>query len=253
MAFWKKLVNRRTTRLLKYAYVLSIIALGMWQLSSTTPVIGSNGARTPAGSSAAAAALQTLPVKGRANKTGYSRMHFSDGWAELPTCDVRNFILARDLKNIVFVNGTCKVKSGQLADPYTGTTIFFTRGADTSDDVQIDHVVALGDAWQKGAQQLSALERYALANDPLELLAVDGAANQNKGDSDAASWLPPNKAFRCPYVARQIAVKSKYRLWVTPAEYQAMATVLRDCPDQPVGQAPPLQTPPNSPAHPNVP
>ena len=115
MAFWKKLVNRRTTRLLKYAYVLSIIALGMWQLSSTTPVIGSNGARTPAGSSAAAAALQTLPVKGRANKTGYSRMHFSDGWAELPTCDVRNFILARDLK--ISSSLTARAKSNPANSP----------------------------------------------------------------------------------------------------------------------------------------
>ena len=110
--------------------------------------------------------------------------------------------------------------------------MLFVRGPGTSSDIQIDHVVALGDAWQKGAQQLSSAERYALANDPLELLAVDGKTNQDKGDGDAASWLPPNKSYRCAYVARQIAVKVKYKLWVTPAEYQAMATVLNDCPTQ---------------------
>ena len=105
---------------------------------------------------------------------------------------MRNYILARDMTNISYVEDACKVQSGTLADPYTGSTINFARGADTSDDVQIDHVVALSDAWQKGAQQLTSADRYSLANDPLNLLAVDGTANQNKGDSDAASWLPPS-------------------------------------------------------------
>ena len=71
-----------------------------------------------------------------------------------------------------------------------------------------------------------------MANDPLELLAVDGPTNSAKGDADAASWLPPNKGFRCAYVARQIAVKSKYRLWVTVAEKNSMAAVLATCPVQ---------------------
>src|SRR5947199_120048 len=81
------------------------------------------------------------------------------------------------------------------------------RGQRTSAAVQIDHVVALSDAWQTGAQLLPALERARLANDPVELLAVDGPTNEAKGDGDAATWLPPNKPFRCAYVARQIAVK----------------------------------------------
>ena len=108
------------------------------------------------------------------------------------------------------------------------------RGVTTSEAVQIDHVVALGDAWQKGAQQWTSAERVAFANDPLELLAVSGPANQQKGDADTATWLPPNKAFRCAYVARQVAVKRKYRLWVTAAEEQAMIRVLSGCPAQPL-------------------
>lgn len=179
----------------------------------------------------AVAVLEELEVKGRAPKTNYSREQFGDGWASKDGCDMRNIILHRDLKNVA-VNSECQVTGGVLDDPYTGQTIQFQRGAGTSDDVQIDHVVALSDAWQKGAQQLSYEKRVELANDPLELLAVDGPANMQKGASDAATWLPPNKPFRCQYVARQVAVKKKYDLWVTQAEKDAIARVLGTCPGQ---------------------
>lgn len=181
----------------------------------------------------AAELLKTIEVKGRAAKTGYERTLFGNGWAENGGCDTRNIILHRDLKNPVVGDG-CKVLSGELHDPYTGKTILFKRGAHSSADIQIDHVVALSDAWQKGAQQLTAERREAFANDPLELLAVDGSSNQEKGDGDAATWLPANKLFRCQYVARQIAVKAKYDLWVTQAEYDVMLRILETCPDQPL-------------------
>lgn len=182
--------------------------------------------------SPAASALTLLDIKGRAAKTGYSRDQFSQGWGEIKDCDVRNYILARDLIDITLVPHTCKVATGTLVDPYTALTILFVRGPSTSDDIQIDHVVSLSDAWQKGAQGLSPLDRYELANDPLNLLAVQGDANQTKGDGDAATWLPANKTYRCAYVARQIAVKTKYQLWVTLAEYQAIERVLISCPEQ---------------------
>jgi hypothetical protein len=200
-----------------------IMSSDMWQ-----PAAPSVSPATAQGS--AADMLTTLPVKGRASKTGYARTQFGDGWATTKGCDTRNIILHRDLQNVVVGDG-CKVVSGTLNDPYTGKTIEFKRGAGSA-DVQIDHVVALGDAWQKGAQQLSASQRKQLANDPLELLAVDGPANQAKSDGDAATWLPPNKAFRCQYVSRQIAVKSKYHMWVTQAEHDAMQGILSKCPGQ---------------------
>lgn len=179
----------------------------------------------------AASALAKLPVKGRAPKTGYARDQFSDGWGEIGSCDTRNYILSRDLSKIVWRSGeTCIVDSGVLQDPYTGATINFKRGVSTSLKVQIDHVVAVSDAWQKGAQKLSSSKRYSFYNDPLNLLAVDGPTNSSKGDSDAASWLPPNRSFRCAYVARQVAVKRKYSLWVTAAEKDAIARVLSTCP-----------------------
>lgn len=178
-------------------------------------------------------ALENLAVKGRAPKTGYSREQFSKGWAPAGGCDVRNRILMRDLKEVKTKSDTdCTVLSGTLdSDPYTGRKISFERGPNSS-AVQIDHVVAVSDAWQKGAQQISAEQRLKFYNDPLNLLAVDGPANVQKGDGDAATWLPPNKDYRCRYVARQIAVKVKYFLWITSAERGAIKRVLQSCPDQ---------------------
>jgi len=176
-------------------------------------------------------ALKTLAIKGRAPKTNYSRDQFGAGWTTTSGCDTRNIILNRDLINAVVDDG-CNVSSGVLNDPYTGKTIQFTRGSTTSSAVQIDHVVALSDAWQKGAQQMTIENRILFANDPIELLAVDGAANLQKNDGDAATWLPSNKSFRCQYVARQIAVKQKYNLWVTQAEYDAISNILNTCPSQ---------------------
>ena len=189
----------------------------------------------PIGSDEASEALRilnTLPVKGRAPKTGYSRAQFGDAWSDIDHngCDTRNDILNRDLTAKQHKNSRgCVVISGILNDPYTGKVINFMRGKDTSEQVQIDHVVALSDAWQSGAQEISAQERLQLANDPENLLAVDGPANQQKSDSDAATWLPANASFRCSYVARQIRVKAKYHLWVKPAEKEAMINVLTPC------------------------
>ncbi|MGG6381326.1 GmrSD restriction endonuclease domain-containing protein [Paenarthrobacter sp. NEAU-H11] len=192
--------------------------------------------------------LATLPIKGRAPKTGYDRALFGQAWLDVDRngCDTRNDMLKRDLTGITYTNSVpCKVQSGTLVDPYTGATISFLRGSGTSSKVQIDHVVALSDAWQKGAQQLTTEQRTAFANDPLNLQSTDGPTNMKKGDGDAATWLPPNKGFRCEYVSRQISVKATYSLWVTKAEHDAMARILADCPGQ---LAPTNQEAPATPA-----
>lgn len=177
-------------------------------------------------------ALEKLAVKGRAPKTGYERSKFSNGWGEINNCSVRELVLMRDLKNTVLDEDGCRILSGTLNDSYSGNVINFARGINTSQAVQIDHVVAVSDAWQKGAQQLTPELRNQFYNDPLNLLAVDGPTNNDKGDGDAATWLPPNKDYRCRYVARQIAVKIKYSLWVTTAERNAMQTLFKSCPGQ---------------------
>ena len=211
---------------------------GPGSATTTSTTRTSTALTTPAQARAALEQLDRLPVKGRAPRTGYARDQFGASWTDDVDvagghngCDTRNDVLRRDLADERLKPGThgCVVLSGRLADPYTGRVIAFERGASTSSRVQIDHVVALGDAWVKGAQQLTPAQRTALANDPLNLLAVDGPTNSAKRDSDAASWLPPNRAFRCTYVARQVAVKSRYRLWVTAAEKAQVARQLRSC------------------------
>lgn len=119
--------------------------------------------------------------------------------------------------------------SGVLNDPYTGTTVDFVRGPGSSAQVQIDHVVALSNAWQTGAQQWDDMTRRNFANDPRNLQATIGWVNQQKGDGDAATWLPPDKSYRCTFVTRIVDVKAAYGLWVTPAEHDAIARVLADC------------------------
>ena len=205
-------------------------------LSALLALFGGNLPAVAADTTTASDLLETLPVKGRAPKTGYERSLFGPTWADVDQngCDTRNDILNRDLTDITYVNSVpCTVKTGVLADPYTGTVIDFVRGTTTSSAVQIDHVVALSDAWQKGAQQLTTEQRTAFANDPLNLQATDGPTNQQKGDGDAATWLPPAKGFRCEYVARQVSVKARYGLWVTQAEHDAIAGILAGCPGQP--------------------
>ena len=182
----------------------------------------------------AADLLAKLDVKGRAPKTGYDREgQFGEPWIDVDAngCDTRNDILARDLRAAVLDEDLCTVRSGVFADPYTGTTMDFQRGRDSM-LVQIDHIVPLNNAWQTGAQQLTLEQRISFANDPLNLMASDGTQNQKKGAGDAATWLPPNKSFRCAYVARQVTVKAFYGLWVTPPEHDAMVRVLASCPGQ---------------------
>lgn len=211
--------------------VIAVVGVGVWASQIAQPetqTIKTSTQRELFGDSNAKAELGKLEVKGRAPKSGYTRKQFGNGWGKINGCSVREVILARDLTDEK-IDEKCRVLLGVLNDPYTGQIIHFQRGEKSSSKVQIDHVVALSDAWQKGAQQLSAGEREKLANDPLNLLAVDGPANQAKGDGDAATWLPSNKPFRCQYVARQIAVKRRYRLWVTEAEKNAMAGILGKC------------------------
>ena len=193
---------------------------------------------TAADVAAALTTLDSLEVKGRAPMTGYEREEFGQAWSDDVTvefghngCDTRNDILRRDLDNLVIKDGThdCVALSGTLQDPYSGQAIEFQRGAETSDAVQIDHVVALADAWQKGAQQWSPEQRRNFGNDPRNLLAVDGPLNQQKGAGDAATWLPPNKAFRCEYAQRIVEVKAAYGVWVTDAEKQTLRGLLQAC------------------------
>lgn len=176
--------------------------------------------------------LNSLSVKGRAAKTGYTRAQFTH-WSDLDRngCDARNDTLKRDLTALVFKVGTrdCKVITGSLLDPYSGKIITFSS---TKSTIDIDHVVALSNAWQTGAAYFDKIKRQQIANDPLNLLSVDSSLNRQKGDGDAATWLPPLKSYRCDYVSRQVAVKAKYGLWVTQPEKDAIIKLLEKCEGQ---------------------
>ena len=213
-------------------------AISKWEVRITTLLIAGAIALPLAPARAAeqkaAAVLESLLVKGRAPKTGYDRASFGD-WADLNNdgCKTRDEILMRDMKSVTFdPEEKCQVQTGTLVDPYSGITINFLQGGGTSSLVQIDHVVAVSDAWQKGAFKWGSSTKVAFYNDPLNLLAVQGRLNSQKGDGDAATWLPPLKSYRCAYVARQIAVKAKYSIWVTTAEKAAMKSILDKCPGQ---------------------
>lgn len=212
---------------------LSASSIALALVLGFTSTVSESPVASAATGTKATTLLAKILVKGRAPKTGYDRDLFSDGWGDIGECDTRNYILRRDLKSITWRSSPrCTVATGILNDPYTAKKIYFVRGVGTSNAVQVDHVVAVSDAWQKGAQKLSSRSRYAFYNDPLNLLAVDGPTNSQKSDSDAASWLPPNRKYWCSYVSRQIAVKYKYKLWVTSAEKSSMVRVLKTCPNQ---------------------
>ena len=208
---------------IRIALVLSLLVAGISQSQADSVASGLS-------------IIEAQVTKGRAAKTGYTRAQFGQTWADVDRngCDTRNDILKRDLTAEVFKEKTreCVVLSGTLIDPFSGETISFVRGNTSSMEVQIDHVVALSNAWQTGAFKLSIKERTAFANDPMNLLAVKGRLNSQKGDGDAATWLPPLKSYRCDYVARQIAVKIKYKLWFTAPEKEAMVRILKSCPEK---------------------
>ena len=210
---------------IRIALVLSLLLAGM----------------TPAKAESVTSGLSVIEAqvtKGRAPKTGYTRAQFGPDLTKSDFdrngCDTRNDILKRDLTKIVVKEKTksCVVMSGVLVDPFSGESINFAQGVKTSSDIQIDHIVALSNAWQTGAFMLTADQRKAFANDPLNLLAVKGKLNSQKGESDAATWLPPLKSYRCDYVSRQIAVKMKYKLWFTAPEKEAMIRILKTCPEK---------------------
>lgn len=180
--------------------------------------------------------LKGLQVRGWDRTSDFQRYQFGQAWSDDVNvefghngCNTRDDILRRDLKNLVVRPFTCFAQSGTLVDPYTGATIAFVRGPQTSDTIEIDHVVSLADAWYKGARSWDAQRRLDFANDPRNLLAVSPKANFDKAFRDASSWLPPNQDFRCDFVARQVEVKSVYGLWLSAREKEALAGVLAHC------------------------
>lgn len=184
--------------------------------------------------------LAALPVKPH-YEGEYKREYFGPSWTDNAVgvafagngCRTIEDIRVRDMMNVQMKN-KCDVQSGTLWNPYGSKQhpqddwIKFERGPGSK--VDIDHVVALGNAWKTGAYQLSDEQRTAIANDPINLVAVSASENRSKGDRDVANWVPANREIHCGYAASQVQVKSKYGLWVTPAEQDVLAKMLDTCP-----------------------
>ncbi|MEU8271751.1 HNH endonuclease family protein [Sphaerisporangium sp. NPDC049002] len=178
---------------------------------------------------AAVKLIEKLPTKGRGPKTGYARAEFGYAWADnaedIPFahngCDTRNDVLARDGDDLKYRSGSkCVLASMTLHDPYTGKTIAWTK--QDASEVQIDHIMPLSYDWQMGASRWTKAKRVQIANDPLNLMPVDGSTNSSKGDSGPATWLPPSKVIRCSYAVRFAQVALKYELAVTAPDKDAM-------------------------------
>jgi len=242
-------VARRVAALVVTASTVALLSTGCSAVSSavgsTAGDTAGTGTAQPGGFAAngsdvgadgsALAALGTLRIKPLDTSVKYDRDAFGTAWKDVDHngCDTRNDVLHRDLHSVtVRSSDTCIVLTGELNDPYTNRIIRFNRGKNSA-TVQIDHVVPLGDAWRTGAYAWTEPEREQIANDPENLLAVDGPTNVKKSDSDASEWLPPAAGYHCVYVARQIGIKARYHLWVTQAEADAMRSVLATCPSQP--------------------
>jgi hypothetical protein len=202
--------------------------------SSTTPstVPSASSTVSAAAASDALQDLHALPVTD-AYVPGYNRALFGQAWADVDHngCDTRNDVLRRDLVDVVTKPGTnrCVVLSGTLHDPYTGRTIAFTRGETTSVAVQIDHRWPLVLAWRHGAASWTDAQREAFANDPAELVAVDGTQNEEKSGSGPAEWMPPNAGDACSYAASFVAVATKWRLSIGTADEHALDRTLTGC------------------------
>lgn len=225
----------KTLRIAAFALALLVavlVSVGRYAGRDTASV---ESTQTPAAEAAdareALEQLSAITIQGRAPKTGYSRDLFGKGWGTLRGCDLRNVVLARDMTDVVFREGTrnCVVERGTLHDQYTGRTVQFVKGNKTSSLVQVDHRVPAFWSWQHGAQGWSADQMRSFFNDPANLVAVEGSVNQSKGASGPGSWLPPSKINRCAYVAGFIHIVWKYQLTMNPGDYRAAEAVLRRC------------------------
>jgi hypothetical protein len=234
--------NRRTLLWLSAAAVLALIVA--YQVVTSTAgersreFVARGDVPTVQPGTDVLAGIALMP--NRVHRYDYRRAAFGDAWTDdndAPGghngCDTRDDILNRDLVDKTYVAiKRCPdaVATGTLHDPYTSTTIAFQRGAKVGEAVQIDHIVPLALAWDMGAYDWPSAQRLRFANDPANLLAVQGQANQDKGDSEPALWMPPNDAFHCQYAIQFIAVLRGYGLPVTAPSVPVLRRAAASCP-----------------------
>lgn len=206
------------------------------------------GASSPYSVQKALEVAQTIPTA-TPHADGYNRSEQFGTWINSAdmcgSATTRDYILKRDLTNVE-QNSKCQVTSGNFNDPYTGKSMTFTRGQNTSSLIQIDHVVALNDAYASGLYKDSrASERVTYANDPEVLVASEGTANNVKGNgvnlksagagsskweaSTPSVWLPSYEPYQCEYMAKRVYIKDKYDLTMSTWEKSETVSFLKQC------------------------
>lgn len=217
------------------------------QQPDTTPALPA-AAASPITITEALATAQAMPTA-TPHTDGYkaNRDTLFGGWANSPqlcgSATMRDQILKRDLTDTT-LNSQCQVTAGTFTDPYTGQRMTFKRGKDTSSLIQIDHVVAVYDAYASGLWNRSQQERETYANDSDVLLASQGKANMTKSEginlngkggrngwtqSTPSIWLPDNLGYQCDYMAKRVHIKHKYNLTMSAWEKDETVAFLTQC------------------------
>lgn len=211
----------RTAWIVVYGLVLALVASGCGPLDTGSTASGPMGT----GTGTALAQLDTLTVGAWASMSGYSRDRFPHWSMQSNGCNTRDVVLKRDGQAVV-TSPDCAITQGTWFSVYDGKT------ATKPQEIDIDHMVPLANAWRTGAASWTDDKRREFANDLTrpELVAVTSTVNRAKGDQDPAHWKPPRREYWCEYAQRWVAVKSHWQLRVTAEEKSSLVDMLRTCP-----------------------
>ncbi|WP_132991744.1 HNH endonuclease family protein [Gordonia zhaorongruii] len=228
-----RLTGRRWAGVAGFAGIAVSVAVGIGPIEDRGTVPAARIA------SAQAALAKTAVIAGRPpHDSGYDRDSFGTAWTDRSDargagngCDTRNDILSRDVEvsgRVAIASCPGAVAAGTMTSPYTGRPVVFERGRKSA-AVQIDHIVPLSYAWDMGARSWTSLRRIAFANDPSNLVAVDGSSNQAKSDAEPARWMPPLRDFHCQYAVQFALVLHRYGLPVDAPSRGVLADALSRC------------------------
>jgi len=208
---------------------LTLLASGCDPLDGSAGAGPGGGAGAGAGGNAidVAGAKQTLAaltVGTWASMSGYSRDRFPHWSSQGQGCDTRDVVLKRDGSGVQ-ATADCKITKGSWFSVYDGKTLTDPQ------ELDVDHMVPLANAWRTGAKEWDDAKREKFANDLAapQLLAVTAASNRSKGDQDPFQWKPPRRDYWCEYAGKWIAVKAKWGLIVTSDEKAALGQMLEGC------------------------
>ncbi len=162
----------------------------------------------------------------------YSRDSLPTDWKDLDGngCNTREDILKKYTSEYTGRFDGCKIKSGKFYDYYNGKFLRYDKSVDTGGGIQIDHIVAIGNAWISGGYKWGKDEWISYINDEEVLIPTSSKTNREKSDKDITEWKPANNSYLCTYAEKQVEIKDKYKLTVTEKEKAELKSILNnDC------------------------